>query len=206
MIETESDGAVTAVAAGGPVTTAVVQDALLETLVQAFAVTLVVILVFLTILYWVRHRKPAFGVLTLAPVVAALAWLLGTMAVLDVPFNSETAVITSLAIGSASTTASTSASASSTNASARATQRQSGRWRTREYSPCDDHRHRWRAVGECVDDGGGLWGACARAGPAAAALRSRDWPEHHLCVRRLHDGVAVSARVARAGARSVRLM
>ncbi|OVE85328.1 efflux RND transporter permease subunit [Natronolimnobius baerhuensis] len=99
MIETESDGAVTAVAAGGPVTTAVVQDALLETLVQAFAVTLVVILVFLTILYWVRHRKPAFGVLTLAPVVAALAWLLGTMAVLDVPFNSETAVITSLAIG-----------------------------------------------------------------------------------------------------------
>ncbi|ARS90370.1 MMPL family transporter [Natrarchaeobaculum aegyptiacum] len=91
--------AVTAVATGGPVTTAVVQDALLETLVQAFAVTLVVIGAFLTILYWVRHRALSLGLVTLAPVVAALAWLLGTMAVLDVPFNSETAVITSLAIG-----------------------------------------------------------------------------------------------------------
>ncbi|QFU82605.1 efflux RND transporter permease subunit [Natronorubrum aibiense] len=92
-------GVVTAVATGGPVTTAVVQDALLETLVQAFVVTLVVILVFLTALYWVRHRALSLGVVTLAPVVAALAWLLGTMALLDLPFNSETAVITSLAIG-----------------------------------------------------------------------------------------------------------
>ncbi|MFP8957420.1 efflux RND transporter permease subunit [Natrialbaceae archaeon A-CW3] len=101
-IERESaiDGAsVAAIATGGPVTTAVIQDALLETLVQAFAVTLVVILVFLTLLYWVRHRTLTLGVVTLAPVVAALAWLLGTMAILDLPFNSETAVITSLAIG-----------------------------------------------------------------------------------------------------------
>ena len=95
----EAGAPVTAIAAGGPVTTAVVQDALLETLVQAFAVTLVVILVFLTTLYWVRHRAPELGAITLAPVVAALAWLLGTMALLEVPFNSETAVITSLAIG-----------------------------------------------------------------------------------------------------------
>ncbi|NKE35814.1 MMPL family transporter [Natronococcus sp. JC468] len=95
----ESDAPVSAVAAGGPVTSAVVQDALLETLVQAFAVTLVVVLVFLTVLYWVRHRSLSLGAIALAPVVAALAWLLGTMALLDVPFNSETAVITSLAIG-----------------------------------------------------------------------------------------------------------
>ncbi|MXV61387.1 MMPL family transporter [Natronorubrum sp. JWXQ-INN-674] len=95
----ETAGPVTAIATGGPVTTAVVQDALLETLVQAFAVTLVVILTFLTILYWVRHRALSLGAVTLAPVVAALAWLLGTMALLDLPFNSETAVITSLAIG-----------------------------------------------------------------------------------------------------------
>ncbi|WP_312911263.1 efflux RND transporter permease subunit [Natronosalvus caseinilyticus] len=90
---------VTAVATGGPVTTAVIQDALLETLVQAFAVTLVVIFVFLTVLYWVRYRTLSLGLVTLAPVVAALAWLLGAMALLEIPFNSETAVITSLAIG-----------------------------------------------------------------------------------------------------------
>ncbi|WP_247002428.1 efflux RND transporter permease subunit [Halosolutus gelatinilyticus] len=98
-IESGSSGAATAVATGGPVTTAVVQDALLETLVRAFALTLVVILAFLTVLYWVRYRSLSLGVVTLAPVVAALAWLLGLMAVLDLPFNSETAVITSLAIG-----------------------------------------------------------------------------------------------------------
>ncbi|MDQ2050459.1 MMPL family transporter [Natronolimnohabitans sp. A-GB9] len=97
--EIEDGAAVTAIATGGPVTTAVVQDALLETLVQALAVTLVVIFAFLTLLYWVRYRALSLGAVTLAPVVAALAWLLGTMAVLDVPFNSETAVITSLAIG-----------------------------------------------------------------------------------------------------------
>jgi uncharacterized protein len=95
----EAGAPVSAIATGGSVTNAVVQDALLETLVQAFAVTLVVILVFLTILYWVRHRALTLGAITLAPVVAALAWLLGTMSLLDLPFNSETAVITSLAIG-----------------------------------------------------------------------------------------------------------
>lgn len=98
MVETGSPG-VTAVATGQTVTNAVLQDALLETLVQAFAVTLVVILVFLTVLFWVRYRSPSQGLVVVIPVVMALAWLLGAMALLDIPFNSETAVITSLAIG-----------------------------------------------------------------------------------------------------------
>jgi predicted RND superfamily exporter protein len=88
-----------AVATGGTVTTAVIQDALLETLVEAFAVTLVVILVFLTGLFWARYRSVSLGAVILVPVVVALAWLLGAMALLDIAFNSETAVITSLAIG-----------------------------------------------------------------------------------------------------------
>lgn len=90
---------VSAVAAGGIVTTAVIQDALLETLVQAFAVTLVVILLFLTGLFWARYRSVSLGAVVIVPVVVALAWLLGAMAVLGIAFNSETAVITSLAIG-----------------------------------------------------------------------------------------------------------
>jgi predicted RND superfamily exporter protein len=95
----ESGAPVTAVATGGPVVTAVLQDALLETLVEAFAVTLAVILTFLVGIYWLRHGLPDLGVVTIVPVLIALAWLLGTMRVLDIPFNSETAVITSLAIG-----------------------------------------------------------------------------------------------------------
>ncbi len=97
-IEANATG-ISAVATGGTVTTAVIQDALLETLVEAFAVTLVVILGFLTVLFWVRYRSLSLGVLVLVPVVISLAWLLGTMEVLDIAFNSETAVITSLAIG-----------------------------------------------------------------------------------------------------------
>jgi predicted RND superfamily exporter protein len=95
----EQNAPVTAIATGGPVITAVVQSALFETLVKGFAVTLGIILAFLVGMYWWRHRAPELGVLLLVPVVIALAWLLGTMAVLDIPFNSETVVITSLAIG-----------------------------------------------------------------------------------------------------------
>jgi len=90
---------ISAVATGGIVTTAVIQDALLETLVEAFAVTLVVILLFLTALFWVRYRSLSLGVVVLVPVVVSLAWLLGAMSLLGIAFNSETAVITSLAIG-----------------------------------------------------------------------------------------------------------
>ena len=95
----EGDAPVTAVATGGPITTAVVQSALFETLVEGFAITLGVILALLIGLYWWRNRTPGLGVVAIVPVLIALAWLLGTMSVLDIPFNSETVVITSLAIG-----------------------------------------------------------------------------------------------------------
>ncbi|GAA0239004.1 efflux RND transporter permease subunit [Haladaptatus pallidirubidus] len=95
----EATAPVTAVATGEPIITAVVQSALFETLVQGFAVTLGVILVFLLGLYWWRYRAPGLAVVLLVPVLLALAWLLGTMAILDISFNSETVVITSLAIG-----------------------------------------------------------------------------------------------------------
>ena len=97
-IEANATG-ISAVATGGTVTTAVIQDALLETLVEAFAVTLVVILLFLTALFWARYRSLSLGAVVLLPVVVSLAWLLGAMSLLGIAFNSETAVITSLAIG-----------------------------------------------------------------------------------------------------------
>jgi predicted RND superfamily exporter protein len=97
-IEADAAG-ISAVATGGTVTTAVIQDALLETLVEAFAVTLVVILLFLTALFWARYRSLSLGAVVLLPVVVSLAWLLGGMSLLGIAFNSETAVITSLAIG-----------------------------------------------------------------------------------------------------------
>jgi uncharacterized protein len=95
----EAGAPVTAVATGLPVITAVVQTALFETLVTGFLITLGVILGVLVLLYAWRYRAPGLGVLMLLPVLVALAWLLGTMALLGLPFNSETVVITSLGIG-----------------------------------------------------------------------------------------------------------
>lgn len=88
-----------AIATGQPVLTAIVQDGLLRTLVEAFLITLVVIGAFLAALYRWRHGTATLGLLTLVPVVAALAWLLGSMYLLGLKFTTETAVITSIAIG-----------------------------------------------------------------------------------------------------------
>jgi predicted RND superfamily exporter protein len=94
------DGAgLTVTATGQPVLTALVQDDLLVTLVETFLVTLGVILVFLAVLYRFRHGTATLGALALVPVLAALSWILGTMCLLDISFTTETAIITSIAIG-----------------------------------------------------------------------------------------------------------
>ncbi|MHB9285437.1 efflux RND transporter permease subunit [Halobacteriales archaeon Cl-PHB] len=93
------DGRLTATATGQPVLTALVQDGLLRTLVEAFLITLVVIGVFLAGLYRWQHGTAVLGLLALVPVLAALAWLLGSMYLLGLNFTTETAVITSIAIG-----------------------------------------------------------------------------------------------------------
>lgn len=95
----EASTGVTATATGDPLITAAVQDALLDTLVLAFVITVAFVLAFLTALYYHRHGAIELGAITLAPVVISLAALLGSMYALGIPYNSETAVITGLAIG-----------------------------------------------------------------------------------------------------------
>lgn len=90
---------VRAVATGRPVIAANVQGALFETLVKGFAITLVVIAVLLSAMYAGRWGAPGMGPLLVLPVLVALASLLGLMRLLGIPFNAETVVITSLAIG-----------------------------------------------------------------------------------------------------------
>jgi predicted RND superfamily exporter protein len=89
----------TVTATGQPVLTALVQDDLLVTLVETFLITLGVILLFLSLLYRYRHGTATLGALTLVPVLAALSWILGTMYLLGINFTTETAIITSIAIG-----------------------------------------------------------------------------------------------------------
>jgi predicted RND superfamily exporter protein len=97
VIEGESE--LTATATGQPIIQEIVQDGLLKTLVQGFLITLGVILTFLIGIFWRRHGEPTLGVVTIVPVVFALAWVLGAMNLLGIAFNTETAIITSIAIG-----------------------------------------------------------------------------------------------------------
>ncbi|PSQ16379.1 transporter [Halobacteriales archaeon QS_8_69_26] len=96
-IEEGSD--LTATATGQPVITAIVQQGLLRTLVETFLITLGVILAFLSLVFYRRYDTPWLGAVTMVPVVFALSWILGTMYLLGIPFNTETAVIASIAIG-----------------------------------------------------------------------------------------------------------
>jgi predicted RND superfamily exporter protein len=93
------DTGLTVTATGSPIVEAVVQSGLLRTLVVGFAITLTVIAAFLTVIFYRRYGTPTLGLVTMVPVVFALAWILGTMYVLGLPFSTETAVITSIAIG-----------------------------------------------------------------------------------------------------------
>lgn len=90
---------VSAIATGTPIIAADVESALFKTLQIGFSVTLVVIAGLLAAVYGWQQGAYGLGILLLAPVVTALLALLGAMRLLDVPFNAETVVITSLAIG-----------------------------------------------------------------------------------------------------------
>jgi len=96
-IEGDSDLRVTAT--GQPIVTEIVQMGLLRTLVETFLITLGVILAFLTAIFYRRYGTLSLGAVTMVPVVFGLSWILGTMYLLEISFNSETAIIASIAIG-----------------------------------------------------------------------------------------------------------
>jgi len=96
-IEGDTDLRVTAT--GQPVVTEIVQTGLLQTLVETFLITLGVILTFLTGIFYRRYGTLSLGAVTMVPVVFGLSWILGTMYLLEISFNSETAIIASIAIG-----------------------------------------------------------------------------------------------------------
>ncbi|ELZ15658.1 hypothetical protein C478_05414 [Natrinema thermotolerans DSM 11552] len=95
----EGDSGLTVTATGQPIVEELVQQGLLETLVQGFAITFAVILAFLTATFWARYRTLSLGAVVIAPVLFAQAWLFGTMYLAGIPFTSETAIIAAIGIG-----------------------------------------------------------------------------------------------------------
>ncbi len=93
------DAGLTAVATGDPIVNEIVQEQLLQTVIESLLITLVSVFVFLMIVYRITDGSASLGAVTLLPVALSVAWILGTMFLLDIPFNVVTGTITSLTIG-----------------------------------------------------------------------------------------------------------
>ena len=65
----------------------------------AISTTIAVAIGVLAIFFWVTLRQPALAFIAVVPVVLALICVLGTMALLDIPYNLITSIITALSIG-----------------------------------------------------------------------------------------------------------
>jgi predicted RND superfamily exporter protein len=99
LLESESGGSLTTAAAGGQVVFDNVQQDLLSTVIQGLIVTLVAVFLFLSVAYKLTGNPASLGVVTLIPVALAVTWILGSMWLLEIPFNTLTGTITSLTVG-----------------------------------------------------------------------------------------------------------
>ena len=74
-------------------------EVITESQTGAIITTIGAALVILTIFFWVTQGQPALGFIAVGPIVLVLIWVLGTMALLGIPYNVVTALITALSIG-----------------------------------------------------------------------------------------------------------
>ena len=66
---------------------------------EAIASTVGVALGILALFFWITQRRPTLGVIAVGPIVLVLIWVLGTMALLGIPYTLLTSIITALSIG-----------------------------------------------------------------------------------------------------------
>ena len=76
-----------------------VTDEITSRQTESIATTVVVALAILSVFFWVALRQPVLAIIAVAPIVLALLWVLGTMALLDIPYTLVTSMITALSIG-----------------------------------------------------------------------------------------------------------
>ena len=66
---------------------------------EAIASTVGVALGILALFFWLTQRRPTLGVIAVGPIVLVLIWVLGTMALVGIPYTLLTSIITALSIG-----------------------------------------------------------------------------------------------------------
>ena len=91
------DSAVTATS--GSIVSVAVTDQITDGQTAAISTTIAVALGILAIFFWVTLRQPSLGFVAVAPIVLVLLSVLGTMALLGIPYTIVTSIITALSIG-----------------------------------------------------------------------------------------------------------
>ena len=76
-----------------------VTDAITERQTQAITTTILAALTVFAVFFWVTVRQPALAVIAVGPIVLVLISVLGTMALLGIPYTIITSIITALSIG-----------------------------------------------------------------------------------------------------------
>ena len=76
-----------------------VTDAIRDRQTEAIATTIAAALIVLAIFFWLTLRQPVLALVAVAPTVLVLVSVLGTMALLDIPYTIITSIITALSIG-----------------------------------------------------------------------------------------------------------
>ncbi len=76
-----------------------VTDSITDRQTEAISITIAVALGILAVFFWVTQRQPSLAFVAVVPIVFVLIWVLGTMALLGIPYSNTTSIITALSIG-----------------------------------------------------------------------------------------------------------
>ena len=76
-----------------------VTDSITENQSESISATVAVALTVLAVFFWVTVRQPALAFIAVGPIVLVLICVLGTMALLGIPYTIITSIITALSIG-----------------------------------------------------------------------------------------------------------
>ena len=87
------------VATSSSVVAVAVTDQITAQQTEAIGTTVAVALGILALFFWVTVRRPVLGIVAVGPIVLVLVWVLGTMALLGIPYTLITSIITALSIG-----------------------------------------------------------------------------------------------------------
>ena len=86
-------------AASRSIISTTISDEITSRQTEAIITTIAVALGVLIVFFWVTLRQPALAFIAVGPIVLVLIWVLGTMALLDIPYTLTTSIVTALSIG-----------------------------------------------------------------------------------------------------------